>query len=45
MRLLMAFVLPWPTYLTIGRPIMGALCLVLQQTTTNNQSRITETHP
>lgn len=32
MRLLIAFVLPWLTFFTIGRPIAGLLCLVLQIT-------------
>ena len=32
MRLLIALVLPWLTFFTIGRPIAGILCLVLQLT-------------
>ena len=32
MRLLIAFVLPWLTFFTIGRPLAGAICLVLQLT-------------
>jgi uncharacterized membrane protein YqaE (UPF0057 family) len=31
-RLLIAFFLPWLTFFTIGRPIAGVLCLVLQIT-------------
>jgi hypothetical protein len=30
MRLLIAFLLPWLTFFTIGRPITGIICLVLQ---------------
>ncbi len=32
MRLLIAFLLPWLTFFTIGRPIAGIVCLVLQVT-------------
>lgn len=32
MRLLIAFLLPWLTFFTIGRPISGIICLVLQLT-------------
>ncbi len=32
MRLLIAFLLPWLTFFTIGRPIAGVVCLVLQIT-------------
>lgn len=32
MRLLIAFLLPWLTFFTIGRPFAGILCLVLQIT-------------
>ena len=32
MRLLIAFLLPWLTFFTIGRPMTGAICLVLQLT-------------
>lgn len=32
MRLIIAFLLPWLTFFTIGRPIAGVLCLVLQIT-------------
>ena len=32
MRLLIAFILPFLTFFTIGRPIAGTLCLVLQIT-------------
>ena len=32
MRLLIAFLLPWLTIFTIGRPIAGVVCLVLQVT-------------
>lgn len=32
MRLLIAILLPWLTFFTIGRPIAGILCLVLQIT-------------
>ena len=32
MRLLIAFMLPWLTFFTIGRPIAGVLCLILQLT-------------
>ncbi|MFT0850146.1 MAG: YqaE/Pmp3 family membrane protein [Alcaligenaceae bacterium] len=30
MRLLIALLLPWLTFFTIGRPIAGIICLVLQ---------------
>lgn len=32
MRLLIALLLPWLTFLTIGRPIAGVICLILQVT-------------
>jgi uncharacterized membrane protein YqaE (UPF0057 family) len=32
MRLIIAFLLPWLTFFTIGRPIAGIVCLVLQVT-------------
>ena len=32
MRLLLAFLLPWLQFFTIGRPISGLICLVLQLT-------------
>jgi len=32
MRLLIAFILPWLTFFTIGRPLAGILCLILQLT-------------
>jgi hypothetical protein len=32
MRLLIALLLPWLTFFTIGRPIAGIICLVLQVT-------------
>lgn len=32
MRLLIALILPWLTFFTIGRPIAGILCLILQIT-------------
>ena len=32
MRLLIAILLPWLTFFTIGRPIAGIICLVLQLT-------------
>jgi uncharacterized membrane protein YqaE (UPF0057 family) len=32
MRLLIALILPWLTFFTIGRPIAGTICLVLQIT-------------
>lgn len=32
MRLLIALVLPWLAFFTIGRPIAGILCLILQIT-------------
>ena len=32
MRLLIAFLLPWFTFFTIGRPLSGVLCLILQLT-------------
>jgi len=31
-RLLIALILPWLTFFTIGRPIAGVICLVLQLT-------------
>ena len=32
MRLLIALLLPWLLFFTIGRPISGVVCLVLQLT-------------
>lgn len=32
MRLLIALILPWLTFFTIGRPFAGLICLVLQLT-------------
>jgi len=32
MRFLIALLLPWLTFFTIGRPIAGIICLVLQLT-------------
>ena len=32
MRLLISLILPWLTFFTIGRPIAGLICLVLQFT-------------
>jgi hypothetical protein len=32
MRLLIAFLLPWLTFFTIGRPVAGIVCLILQCT-------------
>lgn len=32
MRLLIALLLPWLTFFTIGRPIAGVICLILQVT-------------
>lgn len=32
MRLLIAFLLPWLTFFTIGRPFAGIFCLILQVT-------------
>lgn len=32
MRLLLSFILPWLTFFTIGRPLAGLLCLILQVT-------------
>lgn len=32
MRLIIAFLLPWLTFFTIGRPLAGILCLILQVT-------------
>ncbi|MDQ9172048.1 YqaE/Pmp3 family membrane protein [Oxalobacteraceae bacterium R-40] len=32
MRLLIAFLLPFLTFFTIGRPIAGIVCLILQVT-------------
>ncbi|GAA5097921.1 YqaE/Pmp3 family membrane protein [Wohlfahrtiimonas larvae] len=32
MRLLLAFLLPWLQFFTIGRPIAGIVCLILQLT-------------
>ena len=32
MRLLIALILPWLAFFTIGRPIAGVVCLILQIT-------------
>ncbi|MDB5919959.1 MAG: YqaE/Pmp3 family rane protein [Massilia sp.] len=32
MRFLIALILPWLTFFTIGRPIAGIVCLILQIT-------------
>jgi uncharacterized membrane protein YqaE (UPF0057 family) len=32
MRLIIALVLPWLTFFTIGRPFAGIVCLILQLT-------------
>ncbi|MCG5074211.1 YqaE/Pmp3 family membrane protein [Paraburkholderia tagetis] len=32
MRLLIALVLPWLLFFTIGRPVSGIICLILQIT-------------
>ena len=32
MRLLIALILPWLLFFTIGRPISGIICLILQIT-------------
>lgn len=32
MRLLIALILPWLAFLTIGRPIASIICLILQLT-------------
>jgi uncharacterized membrane protein YqaE (UPF0057 family) len=32
MRLIIALVLPWLTFFTIGKPIAGIICLILQIT-------------
>ena len=32
MRLFVALILPWLTFFTIGRPIAGIICLLLQLT-------------
>jgi hypothetical protein len=32
MRLLLALILPWLQFFTIGRPIAGIVCLILQLT-------------
>lgn len=32
MRLLIALLLPWLTFFTIGRPVAGIICLILQVT-------------
>jgi uncharacterized membrane protein YqaE (UPF0057 family) len=32
MRLIIAFLLPWLTFFTIGRPLAGTICLILQIT-------------
>jgi uncharacterized membrane protein YqaE (UPF0057 family) len=31
-RILIAFIIPWFTFFTIGRPIAGFICLALQLT-------------
>ena len=31
-RLLIAMILPWLTFFTIGRPLAGVICLILQIT-------------
>lgn len=32
MRLLLAIILPWFQFFTIGRPVAGVICLILQIT-------------
>ncbi len=32
MRFLIALILPWLTFFTIGRPLSGVVCLILQVT-------------
>ncbi|MFC4158004.1 YqaE/Pmp3 family membrane protein [Chitinimonas lacunae] len=32
MRLLIALLLPWLLFFTIGRPLIGVICLILQLT-------------
>jgi hypothetical protein len=32
MRLLIALLLPWLLFFTIGRPVAGVICLILQLT-------------
>lgn len=32
MRLIIALLLPWLTFFTIGKPIAGVICLILQIT-------------
>ncbi len=32
MRLIIALILPWLTFFTIGKPIAGVICLLLQIT-------------
>jgi uncharacterized membrane protein YqaE (UPF0057 family) len=32
MRLIIALLLPWLTFFTIGRPVAGIICLILQVT-------------
>ena len=32
MRLLIAFIFPWLTFFTIGKPIAGVVCFLLQLT-------------
>ncbi len=32
MRLIVALILPWLTFFTIGRPLSGLVCLILQIT-------------
>jgi uncharacterized membrane protein YqaE (UPF0057 family) len=31
-RLIISLILPWLTFFTIGRPIVGIICLILQLT-------------
>lgn len=32
LRLLIAILLPWVSFFTIGRPVAGIICLILQAT-------------
>ena len=32
MRFVIAFLLPWLTFFTVGRPLAGVICLLLQLT-------------
>ena len=32
MRIIIALILPWLTFFTIGRPVAGIVCLILQIT-------------